>query len=93
MSFDEYDGPMESLSDTKIQECKPDYEAQAASLKKKLDATNELEVALFKFKNVVGVSSFRKISSFAEFVGGLFIKRSEFDIRYAELLKAIEKDK
>ena len=90
MSFDDYDGPVPERA-MAMAECKPDYEAQAASVKKKIDVFNELEATLFKFKRVNGVSSFRNISSFAEFVGGVAIKKSELSDRYEELLSQIEK--
>ena len=71
-------------------ECKPDYELQAASLKVKLDSTNNLKEALLDFFNHNGIYNFRKISSFAEMVGGIEIIKLEQSAHYKELLNKIE---
>ena len=92
MSFDDHDGPNKMYPIGTTEVCKPDYEAQATKMKKRLDATLELESALFKFKDSVGANSFTAISAFAEFVGGVVIKKSEFTKHYEELLTQIEKE-
>ena len=92
MSYDDYDGSEQAKISGSIERCRPDYEAQAANLKKKLEITTKLEDVLFEFKSVVGVHSFNKISSFAEFIGGVVIKKTEFSNHYEEVLILIEKD-
>ncbi len=94
MSFDDFS---ETKRDTirppnTIEHCKPDYEAQAAKIKKKLDIVIELETALFKFKNNVGSYRFNDISSFAEFIGGLSLQKNSFVTQYNEVLTQIEKE-
>ncbi len=92
MSYDDYDSSHEMMMvKTPIEKCVPDYEAQAANIKKRLDVTRELETILFKFKHVVGVNSFKKISSIAELIGGVAIKKDDFTTHYEEILAQIEK--
>ena len=72
-------------------DCKPDYEAHAASLKKKLDSTVALEKALFNFSDSNEIYQFKSISSFAEMIGGVSIVKREQTKKYEEILKQIEK--
>ena len=91
MSFDDHSGS--TLTEpVKIENCKPDYEVQAANLKRLLDSTLKLEKALFDFSNINGVYEFRKISSFAEMIGGVVLIKNKQASRYEELLKNIEKN-
>ena len=88
MSFDNGCGEVSSMS---MKDCKPDYEAQAATLKVKLDSTVQLELALFDFNEKNGSYRFSNISSFAEMLGGIAITRHEQEKSYAVLLAEIEK--
>lgn len=88
MSFDDHGGMM--AGESKLQDCKPDYEKQAAGLKKKLDATTKLEESLFAFSEINGSHRFSKVSSLAEFIGGLAIVKHEQSRGYAEILSRIE---
>jgi phage gp29-like protein len=90
MSFDNNGGLVGSESPMK--DCKPDYEKQAAGLKKKLDATTRLEESIFAFSDINGGHRFSKISSLAEFIGGLAIVKREQSRGYDELLSRIEKE-
>ena len=72
-------------------ECKPDYEAQAASLYKKLDSTCALEEALFNFSDRNSIYPFHEISSFAEMLGGVMMIKHEQTRHYESLLKKMEK--
>lgn len=90
MSFDSHGGGPEKVGQTS--ECKPDYEKQAAEMKKKIDARSDLQKALFNFSNLCGTYDFRKISSFAELVGGITLHQQQAEASYNELLIRIEKD-
>lgn len=90
MSFGD-NGPMATESG-RIGECKPDYEAQAAAVKAKLDSTKLLEKALFDFAEKNSIYEFKNISSFAEMVGGVAIVKRQQALGYEGLLKKVEQN-
>lgn len=92
MSFDDYDGPPTISMERAVDKCKPDYEAQAAYIKKKIDVSTELREVLQKYKKLIGLHSFRSISSLAEFIGAIVIKKEDYEDYYQELLNQIEKE-
>lgn len=75
MSFDNDRGGEMTVG--KGTECKPNYEAQAARVKLKLEATGKLKEALFNFIDKSDPYRFKKIASLAEMVGAWrFLNRS-----------------
>jgi len=74
-------------------ECTPDYEAQAARMKIKLDSTNNLSKAMVDFIKTNGTHRVGQVSSFAELFGGIVIIREEQKSIYEELLERLEKEK
>ena len=74
-------------------ECRPNYEEQAASQLKKLKATQNLFFACASFQEVNSLSPFRNITSFAEFLGGLYLIKEEQNKSYNKTLALIEKEK
>jgi len=94
MSFDIDQGCLGlSPQTSSLRECRPDYEAQAANVKKQLDSTEALESALFNFAESHNTYQFNKISSFAEMLGGVSLVKHNLTKMYEELLKRIEKEK
>ncbi len=92
MGFRGNDGNM--IEGSKIgmaKDCRPDYEAQASNLKKKLDSTIALNKAMEDFADKNNTYQFADISSFAEMVGGVLIVEREQQSAYNNLLKQIEK--
>lgn len=89
MAFENNSGPGQL---GKISECMPNYEEQAALVKKEVDAGLELQKALYRYSDVCSIYEFRNISSYAEMVGGLTLQQRGREIRYNELLINIEKN-
>ena len=89
MSFDNNDGPMVEGS---TKNCKPDYEQQAAYLKKRLEATTGLKEKLMAYYDGGDTYRFRNISSLAELLGGLVIVEKEQSKDYARILSQIEEE-
>lgn len=73
-------------------ECKPDYQAQGADIKKRLEKTENLKKSIFDFIETCGGHRFSKVSSMAELLGGLEIVINENDVAYKRILKQIEKE-
>lgn len=90
MSFDTgLSGPSESIHSAK--DCRPDYEGQAAMLKKKVDAAIRLEEALVEYAEECSMHRFSNVQSYAEFLGGVIIIRNEHMRAYEQTLKLVEK--
>lgn len=80
----------DTMATTQLSECKPNYEQQAAQMKMEIDASVNLKEALLKFREINGAYGFRKISSFAEMVGGVELVKLQAEASYADILKRIE---
>ena len=94
MSFKGSEGRIENPYEVaRIKDCTPDYQAQAANLKKKLDSTMKLDNALEDFSVTNDIYLFTDISSFAELIGSVVITLREQQTAYDYLLEQIKKAK
>ena len=91
MAFDQSCGGEKIISEA-YTPCTIDYERQAVKAKKKMLAAENLEEALGVFQRVVGTYAFKKISSFAEMLGGVTLTKMQYTQEHSELLELMEKE-
>ena len=74
-------------------ECKPDYEAQAAIIKKKHNEINEFKKAFESFIEKNDLYIYKNINSLIEFFGAIVYQTKQQENRYNNALERLEKNK
>ena len=87
--YDYDDGPKEIAS--AMQECKPDYEAMVAALKKRMDVYARFKGSLVEFIQTIGRYRLRREpSSLNELLGKVTLDCLDQEREYSSLLSKIE---